>query len=336
MEYSDSSVEVSQKEIDAKEGLPLFFHGKGAEFFKIHIVNILLTVITLGLYYPWAKAKLLQYNYGETELKGDRFTFHGTGKEMFKGMLISVLVLGGVYAFLIFAMSQVERTQDPTLMFVALAVFYVVIFAFIPFAIVGSVKYRASRSSWRGIHFQYVGTLSNMYKLFLKGILLTIVTFGIYGAWFAVSLYKEIYGNLRWGNIKLSFKGEGSELFVLQLLGGFLTYITLGIYAFKYMSKMFNFKIDNVRMDQEGNTGGLEAKTTGMGMFKLLVGNFFIVVFTLGLGLPYAMVRTMKYYAASIKVKGYVDFDKLEQGEIQDTNATGEGFLDGLDIDVGF
>ena len=46
----------------------LSYTGKGGDFFSIIIVNWLLTLITLGLYYPWAKAKQLNYLYGETHL----------------------------------------------------------------------------------------------------------------------------------------------------------------------------------------------------------------------------------------------------------------------------
>ena len=35
----------------------LRFTGSGSEYFKIWIVNVLLTIITLGMYYPWAKVR---------------------------------------------------------------------------------------------------------------------------------------------------------------------------------------------------------------------------------------------------------------------------------------
>lgn len=336
MEYANTEAQVSQRDINAKQGLPFTFHGVGGDLFKIHIVNLLLTVITFGIYYPWAKAKILKFNYGETEFKGDRFTFHGTGKEMFMGMIKAFLIIGVLYA-IVFGLSYLgQSTNSPALMIIGILILYIGIFAFVPLAIVGSLKYRASRSSWRGIHFQYVGTLKSMYNVFLKGFFLTIITFGIYGAWFMVNIFKEIYSNLRWGNIKLSFKGEGNELFWLNFVGTLLTYITLGFYFFKFTSDSYKFKIDNIRMDQEGNTGGLEAHTSGMGFFKLYAVNALIVIFTLGLGLSWAMVRTMKYLSSCVLVKGYVDFDKLEQGEIKTSDATGEGIMDGLDLDIGF
>ena len=57
------------------------FRGKGSEFFGVVVINWLLTVITLGLYYPWAKERTLKYLYANTYLENDRFQFSGTGKD---------------------------------------------------------------------------------------------------------------------------------------------------------------------------------------------------------------------------------------------------------------
>ena len=37
--------------------LPLEFRGNGYEYFRIWIVNILLTIMTLGIYSAWAKVR---------------------------------------------------------------------------------------------------------------------------------------------------------------------------------------------------------------------------------------------------------------------------------------
>ena len=53
----------------------LRFHGKGFDFFKIQLVNLILCVITLGLYYPWAKARTLSYLYSQTSFENQPFIF---------------------------------------------------------------------------------------------------------------------------------------------------------------------------------------------------------------------------------------------------------------------
>lgn len=48
----------------------LQFTGKGSEYFGIWIVNLLLTILTLGIYSAWAKVRRLQYFYRNTQLAG--------------------------------------------------------------------------------------------------------------------------------------------------------------------------------------------------------------------------------------------------------------------------
>ncbi|MEE8224479.1 MAG: DUF898 family protein, partial [candidate division NC10 bacterium] len=53
----------------------LFFHGTGGSLFGIHIVNMFLTVITLGIYYFWGKTKVRNYLWSQTDFAGDRFAY---------------------------------------------------------------------------------------------------------------------------------------------------------------------------------------------------------------------------------------------------------------------
>ena len=57
--------------------LPIRFVGSGSEYFRIWIVNLLLTIVTFGLYYPWAKVRKLRYFLGNTHVDGHAMDFHG-------------------------------------------------------------------------------------------------------------------------------------------------------------------------------------------------------------------------------------------------------------------
>ena len=50
--------------------LELRFVGSGSEYFRIWIVNLLLTILTLSLYYPFAKVRRMRYFHGATEVGG--------------------------------------------------------------------------------------------------------------------------------------------------------------------------------------------------------------------------------------------------------------------------
>ena len=331
--------EHKQQETPVKKPKRYFsYNGDGWELFKITLVNSLLSALTLGFYYPWAKAKLLSYHYSETEFIGSRFSFHGTGKEMFKGFIKAILIFGGIIGGMIAVnlLMQNAIINGESVIAYMLIYFglYFLFLALIPLAIVGSAKYRAARSSFRGIHFKYIGTKKTMIGIFLKGIFLSIITFGIYAHWFQANIFRELAKNTRLGNIKFRFDGSGGDLFALRLVDGLLMGITFGIYAFKHQSNLHQYYFNNLKLEQGELRGTLEAETTGMGYFKLIFINGLIVIFTLGLGTPWALIRHMKYIAETTRFKGKIDFDNIEQGEIDPTDATDEGIFDMLDIDI--
>src|SRR3974390_2548730 len=71
----------------------LQFTGSAGEYFRIWIVNLCLTVVTLGLYSPWAKVRRKRYFYGCTLLEGSAFDYSGNPVAMLKGRLIVLAIL---------------------------------------------------------------------------------------------------------------------------------------------------------------------------------------------------------------------------------------------------
>lgn len=315
-------------EIEQTYSRQITFHGDGAKLFGIYIVNLLLTIVTLGLYYPWAKASVLRYVYQETEFEGSRFAFHGTGKEMFKGFIKAIGIFIVIYAILILAVF----TKNNVIISFGFLFFYAAILLLVPIAIHGSLKYRMSRTSWRGIHFGYRGDLKEFVQQFVIGGLLTIATLGIYSFWFTINLRRYIFGNIRFGNISFSYLGDGKEYFILNLKGYFLSFITLGIYFFWFVKDLFAYFIDNMRMDQNGNTLNFRSTATAGGYFRLIFGNMLIIIFSLGLGTPWATVRTLNFIFANIIIEGILDADAILQTEMDYKDATGEDISDMMDI----
>lgn len=308
----------------------LHFSGKGSKLFSIYLVNMILTVLTLGLYYPWAKVALMKYMYEETELEGSRFMFHGTGKEIFRGFIKAVVILGGLYLMLYL----MATSGDPILPVAGLLLFYAVLLVLIPLAIHGSVKYRMSRTSWRGIHFGYRGNRNELLKKFIGDALLTVITFGIYSFWMTVNLRRYVLGNIRFGNVEFRYTGRGSDYFAVFLKGYFLTVITFGIYFFWFAKDMFNFWINNIHLVQGTRHAKLRSTATGGAYFALIVPNVLLIIFTLGLGTPWAMIRTMNFIFDNVVIDGELDTDRIEQTEGAFKDATGVEVADMLDLDL--
>jgi len=314
--------------MEQHETRQLTFHGEGAKLFGIYIVNILLTFVTLGLYYPWARAALLKYMYEESEFEGSRFTFHGTGKEMFIGFIKAVGIFLGLYCILLGGIA----TKSATFTMIGVAVFYIGFLLLIPIAIHGALRYRTSRSSWRGIHFGYRGDRKEFLNMFIIGSIITLITFGIYGAWLVIEIRKYIFKHLRFGNITFSYEGEGGAFFWLNVKGYFLTLLTLGIYSFWWMKDLFAYYVNNIRMYQGETRLNFRSTATAGDYFKLIVVNMLIIILSLGLGTPWAIVRTMQFVFSNIHIDGPLDVDAIVQTEADYTDATGEDLADMIDI----
>ena len=303
----------------------LSYTGKGGDFFSIIIVNWLLTLITLGLYYPWAKAKQLNYLYGATHLNGDSFAFHGTGKEMFKGFIKAILIFGTLYG-LLFLFIYLEIPA------VGLILFYLGFLALLPLAIHGSYRYRMSRTSWRGIRFGYRGDRKEFTLNFFKWILLTIVTLGFYSFWMSINMRRYVLGNVRFGDAEFNYSGDGTDYFFLYIKGYFLTIITFGIYMFWWQKDLFDYYVSNLSLHKDDKELQLTSTATGGDFLTLGITNLLILIFTLGLGYAWVATRTMKYIFEHIEIEGNIDLDSLTQTEENFKDATGEDISDFLDL----
>ena len=76
----------------AAQAMPFRFTGNGGEYFRIWIVNLFLSIITLGIYSAWAKVRRNRYFYGNTRLGNAGFDYLADPKAILRGRLIAVAV----------------------------------------------------------------------------------------------------------------------------------------------------------------------------------------------------------------------------------------------------
>lgn len=132
--------------------LPLRFTGTGSEYFRIWIVNLLLTVVSLGIYSAWAKVRRLKYFYQNTQLAGASFNYHGEPLAIFKGRL---LALGLLVAW---NLAPLDRIWGMAI-WIALAAVW-------PWIIVRSMRFKRRNSSYRNVRFRFDGRTRNVYLPF--------------------------------------------------------------------------------------------------------------------------------------------------------------------------
>ena len=142
------------------------FNGKAGEYFRIWVVNILLTVLTLGIYSAWAKVRNKQYFYGNTLLDGTGFEYTASPLAILKGRLVVVALLAVYYlATHFFTGSQI--------------VFFIMFFAALPWLIMRGLMFNARYSSYRNLCFCFQKNLIDSVKTFAGLLLLIPLTFGL-------------------------------------------------------------------------------------------------------------------------------------------------------------
>jgi len=118
------------------------FSGRTGEYFGIWFVNLLLSIVTLGIYSAWAKVRTQRYFYGNTRLAGASFDYLADPISILKGRLIA-------YAFVI---SLGLSARFSPLLY---AVLFLTMVAAMPLAMVLSLRFRARNSAWRGVTFGF-------------------------------------------------------------------------------------------------------------------------------------------------------------------------------------
>jgi len=138
----------------ASQTLPIRFTGSGSEYFRIWIVNLLLTLLTLTLYAPFARARRLSYFYGNTMVGHDPMKFHGDPWKMLRGYLLVVFLWVTVWAFANFSTSLI---WVPLLLLILVW----------PWLWRASLQFRMANTSWRGVRMAFVGDLTGAYLCML-------------------------------------------------------------------------------------------------------------------------------------------------------------------------
>ena len=265
----------------------LFFHGTGGTLFGIHVVNVLLTIVTFGVYYFWAKTRVRVYMLSQAEFEGDRLAWHGTAKELLIGFSEGHdHLLHPPDARLSF-IQNVPEVSAP-LQFMAAILGYALVVVVLPLAMVGSRRYRLSRISWRGIRFSFRGPAWDFVKIFFVGSILTSLTLGLYYPFFDTRRYAFMTAHAWFGNRRFRFDGEGRELFRPFLLTLLLVLPTLGLALFWYWARRRRFFWDHTSVDE----ARFRCTVAGGRLALLMLGNVALLVCTLGLAWPWVKVRT--------------------------------------------
>lgn len=130
--------------------LEIRFTGSGSEYFRIWAVNLLLILVTLGLYLPFAKARRIRYFYANTLVDGQALSFHGDPWKMFRGFMLMLLLMAAYSG---------AGHLSPTAAFIA----FLILCAVWPALWRASLQFRLGNTGWRGLRMRFEGSLKDAY-----------------------------------------------------------------------------------------------------------------------------------------------------------------------------
>ncbi|MBL6664457.1 MAG: DUF898 family protein [Rickettsiales bacterium] len=316
-----------------KDSDNLEYRGKLGRIYLIWLKNIFLQLITLMIYRPWAKTVLRKYIFGNITIFGDRLEYSGTGRELFIGMLKAFLIIAVFPAILglVLMITNPESALSIDIYVQIFTYFLVVLLLF--YAKYASLKYRLSRTRWRGIKSGLGGNAQKYVSIRVLRGLLDIVCLNITGATSTLVARRYLINNIYIGNQRAKFTGHPRALTSTHVKTLLLAPFTLTLSRIWYHVALRNYTWNSIKVGNVSFLGTFKPWPT----FRLLYGNLFILLFTLGFGMPICIQRSVKFLTNNVKVIGNDDDAELLQNT-QNSDATGDGVDEiagelGLDLD---
>ncbi|MEQ1742946.1 MAG: YjgN family protein [Candidatus Nitrotoga sp.] len=331
------------------------FSGNGNEFFRIWIVNLLLSVLTLGIYSAWAKVRTQRYFYGNTQLAGSSFEYLASPIAILKGRLIAV-------AF--FAAYSVAGKTSP----VVAGLLAVLLMIATPWIIVTSLRFRHRNSAWRGVRFDFVGKPKDAIREFILWPLAGVLSVGLAMPYVIGRQQRWRAGESRFGTSAFSLSATTLSFYMLALAvvavtiagvvaglgvasivagasaligvhrGAFFTLMGIAPVALAYFAAFVvaRFKWTNlIYQHLELGPHRFGADYRFGSYLRLVLFNTLGILFTLGLFYPWAKVRSARYAADHIWMEAEGNLEDFAAGPAQQTGATGSEMGDFFNIEIG-
>jgi uncharacterized membrane protein YjgN (DUF898 family) len=343
------------------------FTGTTREYFGIWIVNVLLTILTLGIYSAWAKVRRQRYFYGNTVLAGAAFEYHARPVQILVGRIV-VLVLIAAYNLALNFIPVVGGLIAVGLIFA------------IPWLIARGLRFSARVTSYRNVRFDHTGTYWGAFQAYILGAALIYGTAGVLAPLASQWMWNYTLGRLRYGDRPVACDPRLERLYrqwwlpVLVLLGGLFVTIPvalglvvgsgsldwlsvstgdhgvllaiMALYAamiplvalFLVVGVLYRAGVRNVAFNEtvvDGRHAFVSSIHRGRYLW-ITASNLVATIGTLGLARPWAAIRMAAYLASVTALDTTGSLDAYFATLKAEGSATGAEFMDIEGFDVGF
>ncbi len=348
----------------ATSAIPVQFSGNAREYFGIWLINLLLSIVTLGVYSAWAKVRNRQYFLGNTSIDGRPFAYHAAGLQILIGRAIVVAAI---------ALYSVASTFLP----VAVPVLVLLYAAILPWLINRGLRFNAAMTSWSNLRFRFEGSYWPAFLVFLLYPFLAL--FSLYLALPYVTRAAARYriGRHRLGGHRFAFDSGIGPFYVAFLCTAIWAVVgialTLGVILNSGMAERVMLDLQtgdpsdgvtilmlfvaaaiwfvalfpaatiygaftrNAIYAGTALEGGhrFESTIAPPRLVWIAISNALAVVFSMGMLLPWARIRVAHYLCAHTFIRPAGSLDDFVGEAERRQSAFGDAFLDIEGIDVG-
>jgi uncharacterized membrane protein YjgN (DUF898 family) len=334
------------------------FTGTGSEYFRIWIVNLLLSIITLGIYSAWAKVRREQYFHRNTLLAESAFEYHGKPLSILKGRLLILALV---------AANNILGKLSPGFALLMGIVFLVAM----PWIICQAIRFRSWNTSWRGVRLGFTGTYGGVAKVYFLNGLLVLVTLGLAGPWWLNRFQRYLVTHLRFGGEQFESEAPVWDyykpllvLFAFFVVGSVLVgtsmiplmHMQRGVPPSMHVVQSFMFAIfvfyaglyliggsyvrarlsNTLWNHSRVSAHQFDSRFRTMRLLGLMLTNAIGIVLTLGLFAPFAKVRMVRYRAETLALDSSGPLDTFVAHQEEYARAIGDQAAELLDVDLGF
>ena len=325
------------------------FRGNAKEYFGIWIVNVLLSIVTLGIYSAWAKVRTKKYFYQNTYVADRNFDYHATGKQILIGRLI-------VIAF--FVVYSIMSALNPIIALIMI----LLVLAFTPYLIVRSAMFNARNSSWANVRFNFDGKVSTAAKVYLLYPILVALTLYTTFPFLTRAMNRFGINGHTLGKTRFHFDSKIGTFYKAFLapfvlgIGGLVAFYLVTVDPVTMVPSPTKLFIGYLILLPALVIGGViyqaiirnhiyahtrlgnhefQSSVTVLGLLGLIIGNLLIVMLSLGLLLPWAQVRFASYMAKNTQALPNGSIDDFHGEIIRDQSAIGDAYSDIEGVDLG-
>lgn len=335
-----------------EELTPIEFTGTAREYFGIWITNILLSILTLGIYSAWAKVRTKKYFAHHTLIAETGFDYHAKPLNILKGRIIAVV--------LYFIYGLVSQASP-----VLALIFLVFIFLATPWIIVQSMRFNLRNTSHRGLRFNFVGKLGEAVKIYIFYTLLIIFTLGLILPFLNYRSRSFAINNTCFGLSRFQAQLTARSFYLTYLkLAGWMALLAAGFAAMLGLAYAVGVGLDLALLTSflpllllifmivgpgaylKASLGKLVYNSAQLENFSFVCNwrardliwiygsNFILIVLSFGLLIPWAKIRATNYLVRHVAIKGDTNFDHFVAGKIEQLAATGQEIGEFFDVDL--